>query len=309
MEKLIFSCASSGSDPEILIMAGSIREFAGAFSDFPIYVLVPKPENRITEEMKEQLSSLNVQVIPFSVDPDSMKFPFASWVYAAATIEVLTKKKTEYLAWIGTNTMVIREPKHFLLDKGKNLGYRPVHHTLIGSIYEKPVDPFWEFIYQKCNVTEDKIFPMKTHVDHNILRPYFNSGCLIVRPEKGLLQSWWDCFKDVYHDPYLEEYYRKDELYSIFIHQAVLSGVILSTMKRQELQELPFNYNYPLHLYDECPVEYRPQNISDLVTARFYLNKLLEPQGLEKIPFHDPLKCWLEAKLNFIEKVLIPAER
>ena len=98
------------------------------------------------------------------------------------------------------------------------------------------------------------------------------------------------------------EYYKKDELYTIFIHQAVLSGVILSDTERQELQELPFSYNYPLHLYSESPPEYRPQNVSDLITARFYLDKLLEPEGLEKIPLRDPLRSWLADKLDSIKK-------
>ncbi|MFW9992886.1 MAG: hypothetical protein ACFFD4_12655 [Candidatus Odinarchaeota archaeon] len=299
MEKLIFTCLINfrGAELGAVLLTESIRRFAGTLSDCPVWALVPESEDNIAVEVREQLSSLGVQIFPYTADPDVLKFPFAGLVLAAATAESLAKEKTEFLAWMLPDTVVLNEPRHFLLDEGTNLGYRPVHHTLVGSIYGKPVDPFWELVYRKCNVSEDKIFPMKTHVDHNTLRPYFNAGCLVVRPERGLLQSWWSCFKELYHDPGFEEFYKKNRLYSIFIHQAVLAGVILSTMEKQELEELPFNYNYPLHLYEESPVEYRPQNVNDLITARYE-----KPQWLTKMPFEDPLKSWITDQLDSLAK-------
>lgn len=292
MEKLIFACMApargSGLNSNVPLFAASIRTFAGTLSDCPLWVLIPQSEHEISEKTKKKLVSLDVTVIPFAIDPDVLNFPFAGYVRAAAAAESLAKKKTEFLAWMGLDTLTINEPTLFLLDEDKTVGYRPVHHTLIGSIYEEPLDPFWELVYRKCHVSEDKIFPMKTHVDHNTLRPYFNAGHVIVRPEKCLLHTWWDWFKKLHRDPCFEEYYKKDERYTIFIHQAVLTGVILSNVERHNLQELPFTYNYPLHLYDESPRDVRPQHVNDLVTVRYE-----EPHVLETIPFHDPLKSWL----------------
>lgn len=302
MEKIIFAYASSASDPEAPILAASIRKFAGSLSDCLIWIFIPKSEKKIPKGIEEKLQSLNVQIIPFSVDADS-KFPFARFVLAAATAESLAQGKTEILVWLGANTIVINEPKLFLLNENINLGYRPVHHTLVGSFYEKPIDPFWELIYRKCNVPEDRIFPMQTHVDHNTLRPYFNAGFLIIRPEKGLLQSWWEKYKELYHDSDFKEFYKKDDLYIIFIHQAVLSGIILSAMEREELQELPFMYNYPLNLYFECPIALRPLNVNDLITARYEGFEQEVPKWLEKIPLQDPLKGWLIDQLNSLSQI------
>ncbi|MBD3190837.1 MAG: hypothetical protein GF308_09350 [Candidatus Heimdallarchaeota archaeon] len=139
---------------------------------------------------------------------------------------------------------------------------------------------------------------MNTHVDHNTLRPYFNSGYLIVRPERGLFQKWWDYYKKIYCDPDFDEFYEKNDLYRIFIHQAVLSAVVISTLKREELQELSFYHNYPLHLFEESPVEYRYKNSQKLITARYYLNKLSRQGELEKIGIQEPLKNWLKEQLS-----------
>lgn len=297
MGKLVFACASSGLDIETQIFVASVRQFAGALSDSPIWMFTPRSENEIPKNIREKFQKFGVKVISFTIDPEIRKFPFATYVYATATAESFVKDKTKILAWMLPDTLVINEPKHFLLESDKYFGYRPVHHTLVGSIYDEPIDPFWELLYRKCNVPEEKIFPMKTHVDHNTLRPYFNAGFLIVRPEKGLLQSWWKCFKELYPDPSFKEFYQKDERYSIFIHQAVLAGVILSTMQKQELKELPFSYNYPLHLYHESPKEYRPESINDLITARY------EDIGwLEKVPIQEPLKSWLKNQIKSLSK-------
>ena len=302
-EKIIFSYIAFDSNPETLILPESIRKFAGKLSKSRIWMFIPNTKDKLKQEVAEKLSSLEVEIIPFTIDPDILKFPFTSTVCAAAEAEKLALEKTEFLVRFGTNSIIIKEPKHFLLERNKNLGYRPVHHTLIGSIYDEPIDEFWKIIYEKTNVKEDSVFPMQTHVDGKILRPYFNSGFLIVRPERGLFQEWWNRYKVLYKDSDFKKFYEKDELYLTFIHQAVLSGVILSTLEHHEIQELPFEYNYPLNLYLESSNEYLPKNMNDLVTARYYLNKLTEGYEFEKIPFQDPLKSWLEEKIIHLRKL------
>lgn len=175
----------------------------------------------------------------------------------------------------------------------RNIGCRPVHHTLIGSLYYQPIDEFWDLIYRKCEVPEDRIFPMQTHVDGNILRPYYNSGFLIVRPENRFLEKWWNRYKELYKDSDFKRFYDKNKLYITFVHQAVLSAEILSNFEKNELEVLPFSYCYPINLYEESLPEYKPKSTSELVTARYYLEKLLTQEGFDKIPFHEPLKRWL----------------
>ncbi|MFX0039613.1 MAG: flavin reductase family protein [Promethearchaeota archaeon] len=304
MKELIYSYISDCTDPKDLMLAATIRQFGKSLSNYPIWVLIPKPVDSIAKEMRDLFLSLNVKLIPFS-SKDELEFPFISYVHAAANAEFLAKEKTKLLAWLGSNTLIFNQPEHFLLDKEKNLGYRPVHHTNIGSFIDEKIDPFWENVYQKCNVSEDKIFPMKTHIDHNNIRPYFNAGCLIIRPEKGLLQSWWQFYKDLFNKQIFREYYNKNYLYAIFMHQAVLSGVILSTMEQSEIYELPFEYNYPLNLYYYCPVVYRAKNINKLITVRFE-----DLKDISKVPIQDPLKSWLIQQINkFYIKSLSSAEK
>jgi hypothetical protein len=64
-------------------------------------------------------------------------------------------------------------------------------------------------------------------------------------------------------------------------------------LKKDELHELPFTYNYPLHLYQEAPQDLKPGNINELVTVRY------EELGvLKTIPFQGPVKSWLRDNIK-----------
>lgn len=298
MHDLIFSYSSDVESIETLILAESIREFAGKFSDAPIWLYTVKEQDEISELRRKQLESLNVTIKLIDINKEVAKFPFTAHVRAAAQAEEEAKDLANNLVFLGTNAFIIQEPKEFILRDGINLGYRPVHHKLIGSIFDEPIDSFWELIYQKCDVTEDKVFPMKTHVDGNILRPYINSGYLIVNPRRGFLEEWWKNYQKLYNDPNFREFYEKDDLYLTFVHQAVLSGSFLSYLSKEETLELPFTYNYPINLYHESSEEYQPDTFQKLVTARYYLVKLLKPEEYEKLPFQEPLKTWLSKRIH-----------
>jgi len=299
-ERLIFASIifpSKSSETNALLLAESIRAFAGALSQAPIWFFVPENETHLASAVRDKLIALNVILIPFEIDPEVAHFPFASMAVAAALAESKAGGQADLLAWLSANTVVLHEPTEFLLQHDKSLGYRPVHHALIGSHYDKPLDAFWTLVYRYCNVPDDRVFPMTTHVDNVTLRPYFNAGCHITRPEEHLLQNWRDTFLTVYREPPLQELYQHDERYKVFIHQAILSGVILSTLTTDEIQELPPTYNYPLHLHAEDVTDHRPSRLEEVVTFRheaFYQ----DPQWRTKMPAGEPLKRWIAERLR-----------
>jgi hypothetical protein len=299
MERLVFATmvASSRFASGALLLLESLRRFGGELADKPCIVLVPKMAEPLSIGVKNRLSLLNASLVLFDLEEEARQFPLAAMVFALSKAEAETKGKTEVLVWMDTNTLVFNPPTVFLLPRGTNYAHRPVHHTLIGSIYEKPLDSFWSLIYQHCRVTEDKVFPMETCVRDNTLRPYFNAGLFVGRPERGLLTGWRDRFEQLYRHPDFVPFYEKDVRYKIFMHQAVLTGVVLNMCQREETKELPEAVNYPLHLHDQYPIEHRPKVLNDLITCRYEsINDLLNLP--ERIPVKEPLKSWLKEKIE-----------
>jgi len=279
-----------------LLLVESIRNFAGSLSQAPIWCFMPQYGKHVSTQIENRLRELNVEFISFSVDLEILRFFFAGDIIAAARAESTATGKTELLVWLGSNTIVLNDPGAFLLCANKKLGYRPVHHINIGSVYDNELDPFWKIIYQYCQVPEDRLFPMDTHIDAKTIRPYFNAGFLVVRPEEKLFKNWQDLFFEVYQQPQFQDLYKQDERYVIFLHQAILSGIILAKYKLEELEELPHTYNYPIHLFSEDVTAHRPSRLEELVAVRhegFYQ----DPAWMEKMPAGEPLKKWLAEKL------------
>jgi hypothetical protein len=167
---------TKSSETNAMLLADSIRTFACSLSENTIVYFTPTYRSQLSTATKKRLDSLNVMVMPFKIDCETLQFPLACDVLAAAAAETAVGSQTDLLAWLGTNTVVLRKPEAFLLSKEKNLGYRPVHHMLIGSRYDMPIDKFWTLVYRYCEVPQDRIFSMKTHIDETRIGSYFNAG-------------------------------------------------------------------------------------------------------------------------------------
>jgi hypothetical protein len=197
MTELTFAVVADGEARQALILARSIREFAGALSESPIRVLVAEgvPGAGIVDEFAE----LGAEFVGFGIDTDTAAFPFATKVHAAAAAEALVGDQSRNLLLMDPDSLVLGEP--VLLQTGRSLACRPVDHKLIGSPYDAPADDFWQLIYDSCGVAEERLFPMSTTVEEIRIRPYFNAGFLLVRPERGLFGLWRENFDRLHGSP------------------------------------------------------------------------------------------------------------
>ncbi|MHA2140912.1 MAG: hypothetical protein ACXADC_13705 [Candidatus Thorarchaeota archaeon] len=287
---------SKSAETNTLLLVESIRDLAGAFSEVPIKCYLPHTGRQLSKIATKKLLDLDAKIIPFEINRDILRFPFMRHAYAASIAESAAEKEANCMGWVAPNTLILHEPKCFSLGEGLYLGYRPVHHKLLGMEYDEPLDPFWTEVYQQCKVPADRIFKMRTQIEDLAIRPYFNAGLLIVRPERGILRAWRETFVKVHREGIFQDYYKKDERYAVFVHQAILSGVILSTLKPAEMIELPSNYNYPLNLYEEDNTKDRPSFLEECVTIRhegFYQ----DANWMDKMPARDELKKWIAARL------------
>lgn len=299
-EGIIFSTIVypvESSEANALLLAESIRTFGGALAQARVWCYVPDYGKEVSPATRGRLRELDVDLIPYPIDREVLRFFFTAEITAVSLAESRARDKAELLAWVDANTIVLQEPKAFVLPSDKSLGFRPVHHTLVGSRWDEPLDPFWTLVYDRCGVPEDRVFPMAAHVDGVRIRPYMNAGLLIVRPERNLLRTWRDTFFGQYKTPEFQALYEQDRRYVIFVHQAMLTGVLLSALAPDEMEELPPNYNYPLHLYEEDVTNNRPAQLGELVTCRHEGREGI-PEAIDRIPTEESLKQWLTDQIR-----------
>jgi len=281
-----------GRELELLTWARSIREFGGSLAKYPIWVMIPNSPDYISEPTRRELRRLGAELKVCPVPQKAFRFPLADKVYGAAAAESLAVGKTRLLVWMDSDNIIVNEPELFQLPPDRDFGYRPVMHCLIGPRYDEPPDAFWQLIYERCNVPDDRFFPMVTPVDSVTLKPYFNAGHMVLRPEKSILRTWRTNFDREYRLPEFRTFYRQSSRYVVFMHQAILTGTILNLIPPQAMLEFPETYNYSLNLYEKIPARRRISNFGQIITARYdeYYRNMT---WLGSIPIDEPYRSWL----------------
>jgi len=270
-QKLIFGVFAEGVEQlrHALILVESIRTFTGRYKNFPVWVYVPDDSLESTGDLGEKLYALGAKVKGSKAPEAAIQFPYARKVFAAAKAETEAAGKADILVWMDDDTVFLKEPGEFDLANGVAYGYRPVMHQLIGSLYSEPVDEFWSRVYQKLDVPDTAIFPMTTPADSRTIRPYFNAGLLVVRPERGILRKWATNFPVLYEDPVFVDWCKEDRYKLIFLHQVALAGAVLNKLKRKEMTELSFRFNYPVFFDRLFEADKEFSSIEEAVTIRY----------------------------------------
>lgn len=65
------------------MLVSSLRQFGGAYADLPVWIYVPE-QQPLTGPAWETLQELGAEMIPFVIDEDFRRFPFAAKSLAAA---------------------------------------------------------------------------------------------------------------------------------------------------------------------------------------------------------------------------------
>jgi hypothetical protein len=297
---MIATFAEQESDlARIHLMIESLRAFGGRFKEAPVWVYLTEGLLASESEHLGEVESLGGSFFLGQVPEEATWFYFSRKVFASAQAEAEAAREADILAWIDPDTLFLREPGEFILPKGKSLGYRPVMHRNISPLYDEPLDGFWKTAYVNMSVRESRIFPMITVADGDKIRPYINAGCLIVRPERGLLRKWAETFPLLYEDPVLKGMCQEDERKRIFIHQVALSGAFLTHLDRRETLELSNRINYPLFFGEMFGSKRDFHDIREAVTIRtagFFDNP--PPDWDKKLSGPPDRIAWIKAHLG-----------
>lgn len=263
-----------GGEWQARMLARSLRGFGGAFARAPLVAVSP------VSDIPESGSVPEVEFLSYEPESALKAMKLGSKAEAARAAEGHARlRDAEILVWMDLDSLILGEPTAFQLPEGMRAAFRPVHHRLIGSLFPEPPDAFWTAVLGFCGVDPSRAFAVTSTVDRERIRFYPNAGCLAVRPREGILASWRDCLVRAAGDAGLLAMCR-EPLRGLFLHQALLAGTILARVPATDLLELPFAYNYPVHLHWKVPGDLRPRWMEDLVTARYEEVSFLEGGGL-----------------------------
>jgi len=108
----------------------------------------------------------------------------------------------------------------------------------------QPVDEFWSAIYTVTGVDPATVPAVESLVESTIIRFYINCGIIAYRPKLGICQEWARAFSVMVRDAAFQSSACADPLHRVFLHQAVLSAVVLARTRQAELRLLPILPTY-----------------------------------------------------------------
>jgi hypothetical protein len=293
MLEMAFGCLA-GTDAQArhaLLLAQSLRAFGGSLAGSPVMALIPLA-GALSPELEAGLQARDVSVVPFALPAPLDDVPLAERAAGAAQAEVAAQEVAHLLVWLDSDSLILREPLGLRIAPEARVGCRPVDLRLIGSPWDEEPDAFWEAIYAGCGVNRDSIFPVRTTVDGEAIRAYFNAGCLVVRPETRLLRRWQAAILTLAGR---DEFCALSGRERLFFHQAVLAGTLLAALSRKEIAELPPTVSYPLHLHKRVSNDRRPASLQQIESLR-YESVFDNDDWASRVPVDDDLRAWLEAR-------------
>jgi hypothetical protein len=287
---MLVSTVGQRSSARLLI--DSIRSFGGPLRHCPIWVFEADPQGAPGSD----LAATGVQAFPLTV-PDTVRhYWFAGKVFACARAEKLAAPTVRSLIWISCDCLIIQPPLLFDLTQAFDAAVRPVHHRNVGLPAADPVDDFWKRVYETVGVQDVEV-TVESFVDAQRIRAYFNSHAFAVNPAKGLLRRWFECFESLVCDLEFQSGPCQDVQHQAFLHQAVLSALIATSLDPQRVRLLPPEYSYPYNMHQSVPEERRARALNDLVFIA-YEDRALDPSVVDDISIHEPLRSWLSVHSN-----------
>jgi hypothetical protein len=271
----------------VQFLLNSLRTFGGTLKDCPVLVF----QSYSNGESKPDFGWENVYVIPAEVDRELSNYWFGEKVVVCSLAEEMGREYVRSLVWLSTRCLILHPPAQFDLNDSCDAALRPVHVKNIGLAIDEPINAFWRAVYDAVGV-EDCPQVVQSFVDGYKLRPYFNTHLFSIDPSKDVLQTWLERFRVMISDEDFQSGPCHDQEHQIFLHQAILSALMVKMLDWERIRILPDEYSYPLHLHSDVPLHLRPASLNNQVCP-VYEGIYRHPETLNGLDVYEPLKTWI----------------
>ncbi len=268
----------------------SIRRFGGYMKNTPILVM----NDQAAKLDLSLLDLTGVTVYDIEINPVHRHFLFSKKVHACATAERLLEGKAEMLLYFDTEMLAFSDFSPILLKKDFDASLRPVMLlNTVGQSPDKALDGYWKRIYQESGIDESTVPVLRAYVDEQDMRFYINCEVMAIRPELGILREWRKAFLKIIDDKAFTESFCSEQLHYIFLHQAVLSAVILSKTEPSRIQWIPDSTVYSVLLHEQMPKHKKVSDADAIPIIGYDLQFSGDPAMILTFTVNEPHRTWV----------------
>lgn len=282
--------SSGEQERSVKAMISSIRANAGEYRNCKVYVVMAGPD----EISGNNLSGENVVLLRPQTDSIFLDYPLAMKAFAASYIEQLVKGKVRTLTWLDPGVIILNSPHALDLEVRYDVSVRPV--SLVNNIGIPPgAEPndYWLPVYEANKLDHRTVRTIETVVDAVHIQPYYNCEVYSVNPSKGICREWAAQLESLLRDREYQKNSCTTPQRRLFLHQAVLSGIIASRIKAGRLKALPLTCSYPFNQHDRLSDGKKVSSLNELTAVIFDYAWSSNPAWMDKIRIDEPLRSWL----------------
>ena len=245
---------AGGLEQESLLMVESVRRFAGAMKDTPIYSYQVREGKDVSPLTIAKLKSLGVEHQKVVLNIKYPDYPLANKPLLGAYVEA--NLDAEIIVFLDSDLVFFGEPQEFYLPESYEVGIRPEHEKMIGSTgQDDPNDDYWQHLYSLAGV--ERSLYVTTTVDRYKIRAFWNSGVVAVRRKGGIFTAWKETFER------LVEPGIKVNQANFYYEQSSLSATISAL--RPKIWNFSPGYNYPIHAHNNLIESERKNSLTEIV--------------------------------------------
>jgi len=277
----------------------SLRENGGEYCNSEVFVIFTSPILDLTHLR----CFPGIHLLLSDMKQEYADFPLAIKAFAAAQAERILQNSSATLAWFDPETIIINPPYGLIPQGDDKVIAQPVFCTNnISMSPGEPINDYWGPIYDYLDVNCSKIPVIESLIDRKQMLAYYNCEIISVRASEKIFEDWAEVMDKLLSDSDYAVGVCNTPLRKLFLHQAVLSAVLVKKAGRSMTGSLSLKYGYPLHAWKEIPVEKRIVSLNELSCAILEDLWTANPSWIDDISANESLKRKLEdAYLRFSE--------
>jgi len=291
--------SSREQERSVKAMIKSISDNAGEYSNCKVYVVLTEPDKISGNSLKGN----NVELLKLEIERSLLDYPLAVKAFAASQVEKLVKMDVQSLVWLDPGVIVLNSLESLDLKGAFDVALRPV--SLVNNIGLAPgVEPndYWAPIYKVNKLNYKAVQTIETVVDGVKIQPYYNCEVYSVNPKLGLCRDWAAQLTTLLKDDIYQKNCCTTFRQRLFLHQAVLSGIVASRIKDSRIKPIPITCSYPFNQHDQLPESKKVSSINELSAVIFDYAWSRIPTWMNKITIAEPLKSWLfDTYLDYLQ--------
>jgi hypothetical protein len=294
-----FSVATYASDSDdarqVKLLIASLRKFGGRFSRAEVLVCVVDSARKFFSDFYD----INMKLVNLTVSRKVMEYPLALKAFAAAAAEREAAPGVKTLAWFDPGTLILDEPACLEAGEEYSVVARPVTlRNNIGVPAGNEPNLYWMVIYKRLGLDWRTFGSITTIADNSEILPYYNCEVFAVNPSAAIFRTWADQLSYFLENNDYQEKACVDFTRRLFLHQAVLTGVILAKVPKEKIRELTVLCGYPFNQHSGIPAGTKVNSLNECRVIIFDRTLLRDPGWINSIPFNGDSREWLVSTLK-----------